>query len=65
MTEFKSSYEIIREKLEKENRIKKLSPEVVFQLVNSLNEEAEADEASLNRKMVESAKELADIVLNA
>jgi len=49
--EFKSSYQTIREKLEKEGRIKKLSADSVFQIVDSINAEAASEEAYLYRKI--------------
>jgi hypothetical protein len=36
-----------------------------MQWIKEINQEASADDADLNRKRVESAKELANIVLNA
>lgn len=65
MPEFKSSYQIVREKLEQEGRITILSEDETSTIIYSINAEVAANEADLNRKNVEAVKELSDIVLNA
>jgi len=65
MMEFKSDYDILMEELKNEGRIKELPPEQVVRWIKEINEEVSADDADLKRKSIESAKELANIVLNA
>lgn len=65
MGKFRSSYDLLMERLHKEDRIIEISSEVNFKIISDLNKEMAAGEHELRLKEVESERELANIVLTA
>ena len=63
--EFKSSYQRLIERLEKENKIKDLSSEESFNRIAALNAKMAAGEADLKQKELEAQQELSSVLLNA
>lgn len=65
MTEknFKSSSELLHEKLEKENRITNISDDEAFEFVTSFNRERAAAEPEIKQREIAAEKELAAIDL--
>jgi hypothetical protein len=63
--EYKSSYEILRERLEREKRISVMSEQEAFELAEKLNREMAIGEVTIKLNEIEAKKELANIILNA
>lgn len=61
----KSSYEILMERLQKENKLTILSEEESFDLLTGLNAKMAAGEADIKQKELEAEQELSSLLLNA
>jgi hypothetical protein len=61
----KSSYEILMERLQKENKLTILSAEESFDLLTGLNAKMAAGEADIKQKELEAEQELSSLLLNA
>ncbi|PSL25386.1 hypothetical protein [Chitinophaga ginsengisoli] len=58
-------YEILREQLEREDRISVMSEKEAFELAEKLNREMSIGEATIKLNEIEAEKELAHIILSA
>ena len=63
--QFKSSYEMLMERLQKENKLTELSSDESFDLLGVLTAKMAAGEADIKQKELLAEQELSTLLLNA
>ncbi len=63
--EYKSQYEILRERLMKEGKLKELSSAESFKILSDLHEKFSKGESEIKKDEMEAELELATLLLNA